>query len=143
MKLTRYEPWALLNDFHQEIGKVFRPELREQSNPVNQWIPPVDIQEADDHYELRMDIPGVEPDAIDVIVDNGYLVITGERNEKREWTGEGYRYKERVEGYFSRRFKLPDTSVSGDINAKSQHGVLCVTIAKPAEARVRRIDVTH
>lgn len=144
MSTMRYQPWVMLNDFNRELDRVLRARQQEQANPVNNWTPPVDIHEEKDRFCLNMDLPGVDPKAIEVSMEKGVLVISGERKAKQAKGDEkGYHRQERVQGTFNRRFKLPDSADASEITAKSEHGVLQVVIKKRTEQLPRRITITH
>ena len=65
MKLTRYDPWRMMDDWRQEMGRVLTPFMHEDdiSHVVGEeWVPAVDIKEEEDKYVLHADIPGVKPE---------------------------------------------------------------------------------
>ncbi|MEN8167876.1 MAG: Hsp20/alpha crystallin family protein [Pseudomonadota bacterium] len=144
MSTMRYEPWLMLHDFNREMDRLMRTQQQEQANPVNSWIPAVDIREEKDQFSLSVDLPGVDPKTIEVSMEKGVLEISGERkvlaakDEERH-----YHQQERVEGSFKRRFKLPESADETEITAKSEHGVLEVVIKKRLEQLPRRITITH
>lgn len=136
----RYRPLALLDRLLAE-DDVGGPLFGREPDSVTDWLPAVDIQEEPEHYLLRADLPGVDPDKIDVTMENGVLTIRGNRDtEKRENRG-GFQRYERVRGSFLRRFTLPDTANGEDIKAQTRNGVLEVTIPKHPKVQPRRIDV--
>jgi HSP20 family protein len=101
----------------------------------------VDIKENEESYVLHADIPGVDPKDIEIDMEDGVLSIRGERRIDEEQEGENYRRVERVRGSFYRRFNLPDTVDAERITARSNHGVLEVTIPKQEKVKPRRITV--
>src|SRR5262245_50138132 len=73
------------------------------------WVPAADLFEQDDELVIRVELPGVEKDAIDVQIEDGQLVVSAERKREAEVEqGNVYRL-ERVHGQFTRRFELPPT----------------------------------
>jgi HSP20 family protein len=105
------------------------------------WTPNVDIKEDKDHFTVRADVPGVDPKDIEVTLDKGMLTIRGERKEEKKDEREGYRCVERFSGAFYRRFTLPDTADAEKVSARTDKGVLEVTIPKTAERQAKRIKV--
>jgi HSP20 family protein len=101
----------------------------------------VDIKEEADRFVLYADIPGVDPDAIDIQMDKGLLTIKGERSSVRREEGERYSRVERSHGVFHRRFALPDSADPDGITASGEHGVLEIVIPKRPETTPRRIRV--
>ena len=108
---------------------------------TSDWTPAVDIKETESEFLIRADIPGVNPDDIDVHMENGMLTIKGERKSETKDEREGYKRIERHRGTFYRRFSLPDTANADKISAKSNHGVLEITIPKQEKAQARKIQV--
>lgn len=151
MLLTTYNPWhtmRLVNKMNRAfpLGAV---DTR-KSTPANAtWIPAVDIEENGNEFLITADIPGVDPEKIEITADSGYLSIKGERafeasNEtetENENGGERYSRVERVHGSFLRRFALPDTADADAITARGSNGVLKVHIPKRASLQPKRIEV--
>ncbi len=140
MALRRYEPWGLVNQLQREMNQMMSAG-NNGSETVSDWAPAVDIKENEGSYILHADIPGVEPKDIRIDMEDGVLTVRGERHSDTEEEGENYRRVERVRGTFFRRFSLPDTADAENISAKSNHGVLEVTIPKQAKVKPRRITV--
>ncbi len=145
MSLVRYNnPWNLFNQLQREL---INPELAKLNDDENvataSWAPSVDISENDVEFKLVADIPGVNPDDIDISMEKGVLTIKGERNTETVEEKENFRRVERQSGTFYRRFTLPDSADSDKIAAKSEHGVLTITIPKQEVALSRRIEVQH
>jgi len=105
------------------------------------FLPAVDIQETQDSYLLRADVPGVPADAIDISVKDGVLTVTGERQSERKTSEAGYHRVERAYGRFQRSFALPKGVHSEGIEARVDNGVLTVTIPKPVAAVPHKIEV--
>ncbi|MGN6512094.1 MAG: Hsp20/alpha crystallin family protein [Lysobacteraceae bacterium] len=123
-------------------GTPFDLRHRDESSVVtSQWAPPVDIREEPDRFVLHADIPGVEPEDIEVHMDRGMLAIKGERRVGQHRDEGRYARVERMHGQFHRRFALPDSADPDRISASGRNGVLEVVIPKRAEARPRRIQV--
>ncbi len=146
MSLVRYNnPWNLLNTLQREL---YDPAFRHSDNDdasvaTANWAPSVDISENDKEFTLLADIPGVDPKDIDISMEKGVLTIKGERSSENVEEGENYRRVERESGQFYRRFTLPDSADADKIEAKSEHGVLKITIPKQEVAVSRRIEVKH
>lgn len=148
MSITRYSPWLGHNGLQDELKQVFDKFFGEaeadQSNVVtSQWAPRVDIREDANRFLIQADIPGVDPQDIEIHMDKGILSIRGERkSESREQT-ERYSRIERSHGTFYRRFALPDSANADGITASGSHGVLEISIPKRPESTPRRIEVNR
>jgi HSP20 family protein len=106
-------------------------------------VPAVDIHEEPERYVISADVPGVDPNAIEVSMENGVLTISGaRRSERSEERASGARRVERLYGNFYRRFALPDTADADNVEARSVNGVLEVTIPKKAQPQPKKITVS-
>ncbi len=146
MSLIRYNnPWNLFNQLQRELVNPELGKLNDDDASVAtaNWAPSVDISENDKAFTLVADIPGVNPDDIDISMEKGVLTIKGERNTENIEEKENYRRVERQSGSFYRRFTLPDSADAEKIAAKSEHGVLTITIPKQEVAVSRRIEIQH
>jgi len=140
MNLMRYEPWGPARSLHREIDRLFRDTSR---NPdvVADWVPAVDLREEDDRFLLHVDVPGVDPKDIDIAVEDGVLSLSGQRDSIAADNKEGLRRAERVTGKFFRRFTLPDGIDPEAVLARSENGVLEISIPKAAQAQRKRVLV--
>ncbi|HEB93595.1 MAG TPA: Hsp20/alpha crystallin family protein [Gammaproteobacteria bacterium] len=145
MTLVRYEPWNVLQQLQREMNSLFDnrlPAEGENGNIVtSDWAPAVDIKEEDDRFLVLADIPGVDPEDIEVNMENGILSIKGERKSEHTEEKEGYKRVERAYGAFHRRFTLPESADPEGIKAKSRHGSLEIVIPKREAVQPRRISV--
>ena len=140
MTVVRYEPWALVSRFQKDIDRLFGTPHTTAAD-TGAWLPPVDIHEEGTQFLLHIDLPGVDPKAVEVTSDHGVLTIRGQREETRRDAREGYRRIERVTGEFQRRFSLPETADTQNIKAKVVNGVMEVSIPKLAQVQPHRITV--
>ena len=146
MNVTRFEPWSLINLLHQDLDQIAGRRYGGAGNDNNgssvaDWVPAVDILEEKERYVLRAEVPGVNPEDIDVNMENGVLSVSGGRHKESSEEADGMRRIERVSGKFYRRFNLPDTADAEEISASSANGILEVVILKQPEVRARRITV--
>jgi len=143
---TRYEPWALVSQLQNDINKVFgNLNDTESSSATAEWIPAVDVSEYADRFELLVDLPGVEPQSVEITLDNGVLSVSGQRHEERRTGNDGapqQQRRERRQGRFYRRFILPDTADADKVNATGRNGVLEISIPKHPKSQPRRITVS-
>jgi len=148
MSIHRRDPLSLFDYMQQELSKLHNtPSSSRQDDNGNvvtsDWAPAVDIKEEDNRYLITADIPGVKPDEIEINMEEGILSIKGERESNKEVEKENYKRIERSHGVFYRRFTMPDNSDADKISAKSEHGVLEISIPKKEAAQPRKISVTH
>ena len=143
MSLTRYNPWSVFDQLQRELNMPMTKFDTEDNGNIAtaNWAPAVDIKEDDKAFTLLADIPGVDPEDIEVTMDKGVLTIKGERQSEKKTEEENYKRVERQYGVFYRRFTLPDSANAEAIEAQSEHGVLKITIPKQEVAQSRRISV--
>jgi HSP20 family protein len=122
-------------------GNLFQNATDESSVVTSQWVPRVDIKEEADRFLLYADLPGVDPQNIEVQMDKGMLTIKGERHEESVRENERFSRIERRHGVFHRRFALPDSADPEGISASGHNGVLTISIPKRPESTPRRIQV--
>ena len=140
MTVVRYEPWALVSRLQKDIDRLFgAPHTTAAESGA--WLPPVDIHEEASQFVLSVDLPGVEPKAVEITSEQGVLTIRGHREQAQREAREGYRRVERMSGEFQRRFSLPETADTQNIRAKAVNGVLEVAIPKLAQVQPHRITV--
>lgn len=148
MRTTLYDPFSTLRRLQDDINRAFGSALVNgedaSASAVSHWTPAVDVHEESNAFVIRADVPGVDPDTIDVTMENGVLTLSGERKaEHTEEASNGTaRRIERVYGNFYRRFSLPDTADAERVEAKSNHGVLEITIPKKEQVQPKRIKVS-
>ena len=141
MSLIRYQPWGLPYRLPRNLDRAFANRGNTGSESAASWLPVVDIQEEDERFVLRLDVPGVDPGDIELSLDDGVLSLSGRRADEWRDQRETLRRAERVSGSFHRRFTLPDTADTEAVKASSRHGVLEVVIPKQTRSQPRRITV--
>ncbi len=138
MSLVRYEPWSMLAQLRREMDRAMGED---NFAAASDWMPAVDIKEDEKNFTITADIPGVDAKDIEVHAENGLLTIRGERENEKKEEREGYKRIERSYGSFFRRFTLPDSADTDKIAAKTEKGVLTVTIPKHAKVLPKKIEV--
>jgi HSP20 family protein len=145
MALVPYREWQPFTQLRDEINRLFNTlDEAETSGATATWVPPVDIYEYDDRFELYVDLPGVDPNEVEVTLANGVLTLSGERSTEKRADKNQHEVQMRIErgtGRFYRRFILPDSIDSENITARGRNGVLEISIQKQAKAQPRRIKV--
>jgi HSP20 family protein len=104
-------------------------------------VMPMDAFEKDGTYTLRFDLPGIDPESVDVTVESGRLTVTASRpNEDTE--GVNWLVRERPAGQYSREIRLGQSLDVSQVEATHEQGVLTVRIPVRAEAKPHRVAVT-
>jgi HSP20 family protein len=106
------------------------------------WLPAVDVYEDKDTLQVKAELAGLKKEDIEISLQDGYLVLSGERKqEEKKDSGEVYR-SERWVGRFHRTISLPCRVAADKIEATYNEGVLTVTLPKAEEAKPKQIPIT-
>ena len=127
--------------FSGDLHRLFNTLFEDRSAPQQRWMPAMDLVEADDHFVLKADLPGLVEEDVSLEVRDNALTISGERKAEHESRERGWYRVERSFGRFSRSLSLPDGIDPDAISAAFDRGVLTVTIPKPEQRKPRRIQI--
>lgn len=107
--------------------------LRNFGHRVADWLKPASAASSDgDAYSISMELPGVSEQDVDLSLNNGALIIRGEKKTETEKKGDTWYFSERQYGAFSRTFQLPEDADSEKASASMKDGVLTVTVPRIA-----------
>lgn len=144
--LVRFTPRHDLFDLQREFDTVFNRFFPAVSNTETKgtslWSPRVDLGENETTYFVRLDIPGIAKDDLDINLKDNVLTISGER--KLEETSEDTTFfrREAFYGTFSRSFRLPNEVNAEGIEANYTDGVLHIVIPKAEKAQPKQIRIS-
>jgi len=141
MHVIRYEPFTLFDQIQNRGLAGSAIGYRGDEAVAAAWVPSVDVKEEAERFVIHADVPGVDPQAIQVSLEDGVLTIQGERKSEARETSDGWTRVERLSGKFLRHFTLPDTAAAEGISAKGVNGVLEIVIPKLAKVQPRKIEV--
>src|SRR5438046_6758176 len=141
--LNRWEPSRGTTTLQEQFNRVFGDMLERAGDESNltPWAPAVDIFETEHELVVKADLPDVDPQNLDIRVENNILTIRGERKFENKVNEENYLRVERSYGSFSRSFQLANSVNSEAIKADYQNGVLTLSIPKREEAKPKQIKV--
>jgi HSP20 family protein len=129
------------NRLRQEVNQLvnlFSPGAEPFFSRV---YPAINLTEEGDHFYVRAELPGVNPEGLDISVIEGKLMIRGERKIEVEDQKTNYHRREREAGFFRRTIALPLKVDSGKVSASMSNGVLTITLPKSEETIPRKITV--
>lgn len=138
--LTKWDPvrGRLAKFFDRSL---LRGAVEESPLAKAEWMPPTDIRESGSEYLIKAELPGLAKEDVRVSVENGALVISGERRSDPEETGVTWYRVERSYGAFMRSFMLPGDVDAGRISAGFQDGVLELRLPKERGTKPGNIEV--
>jgi HSP20 family protein len=105
------------------------------------WEPALDFSENPKEYLVRLDIPGVARDDLDVAMNGNFLTVSGKRELNKREKGEDYLWEERVEGRFTRTLRLPGPVQEAKIEALYNDGILTIKLPKMEQAMRSKIAI--
>jgi len=148
--VAKREPQTSRGFFRRPLQSI-REEMQDLVSQVlgdeaPSWFPAsiapnIDVSETDHAVEVRMDLPGIKPEEIDIQLSNNLLTVSGERKEEKEEKGKTFHRVERRMGSFSRSVLLPCCVQETKVDAKYQNGVLSISLPKTEEAKSHKIKV--
>jgi HSP20 family protein len=142
--VTRWEPFRGLATLHEQMNRLFDERLfrgRPDDSVLTNWAPAVDIYETPDELVVKAEVPDIDPDDIDIGVENNVLTIRGERKLDNSVSEDNYLRVERAYGTFTRSFALSKTLDAESIKAEYRDGVLTLRAPKWEEAKPKQIKV--
>ena len=144
MTLVKWEPFRDLMAMQDRMTRLIDETLsRIMKEEVGKgvWSPPVDILERGNEVVLKIDLPGLSQNEIEVRVEENNLIVQGERRFIKEALDENYIQMERPYGPFRRVFNIPRTIDQENIKASSKDGVLRVILPKRQGAQLKQVLV--
>ena len=146
MSIIRWEPFRDLvstqDRFNQLFNETFACAFGDQPEGTpHAWVPPVDIYETADSVVLKAELPGINPDDVEIRIEGNTLHLKGERKFEKEVKEEKFHRVERSQGTFTRGFSLPNTVDANKVKAEYENGILTLTMPRREEAKPRTIKV--
>jgi len=142
MQLTRWNPFVELDEIQNRLNRLFVDQAaKTPGEAFADFAPTVDIQETDDEFIVKADLPDVKKEDVKVHLQDGVLAIEGERHQEKNQTGKRFHRMEREYGKFVRRFAMPTEIDPDKVRAEFKEGVLNVILPKAPAAKPKVIDV--
>ena len=147
--LTRFVPFrspladvaVLQNRLNAIFNDFARPEGEQESLAMGNFIPPVDVYEDAHQLVLKLEVPGIKQEDLDVRLENQTLTVKGERKFEKDEKEENFHRIERRYGSFTRTFTLPQMVDTSTPKASYEHGVLTIALPKKEAAKPRQVKV--
>jgi len=137
--------FGMLENFRREMNQLFERfgdgERETEPSIKSSWMPRLNLSETEAAYEVRVDLPGLTADAVNVELRHGDLWITGERQDDFDDKGRNWHRIECCYGPFRRVVRLGDDVDPAHVEAQYRDGVLHVTVPKTESARTQRIEI--
>jgi len=142
---TRNDPFSRM---HREMDRMFEDFLGGVRPAGAELLlrPSVDIAESRKEYRVSVEVPGIDPEEIDLRVEGDALIVSGEKRQESEQEEEGFHRIERSYGEFRRVLALPDDADPDNIGADFKNGVLKIRIPKRPESErkgAHKVEIKH
>ena len=132
-------------DLWREMDKVFDRFFGDMRWPARsiagQFIPALDVSENDAEFVIKAELPGIDPEEVDINLTGNLLSIKGEKKDEKEEKGDGFHRMERSYGSFSRSFQLPCEVQEDKIKAHYKNGVLDLRLPKVESAKRKSVKI--
>jgi HSP20 family protein len=147
MAIQRWDPVRGLRQLHEQLNRLFEDALARSGGTADgaataAWKPPLDLFEEAGRYVLRADLPGLSAAEVSLRVQDGRLVLSGERRPDAAIARESYLRAERPAGAFAAEVTLPPSVDEQRIEARHRNGVLEISLPKRSESTPSRIRVS-
>ncbi len=133
MALIIWEPFGDIDRFFEDLPSLAFPKMG--------WDLAVDVYEKDNNVIAEMNLPGIDPEKIDISVEDNYLRVTGSREESKEEKQKHYYSKEIRRGSFERMVRLPATVQKSKVTAEYKNGGLTITLPKTTETKTGKVKI--
>lgn len=132
-----------LTSLRDEIDRIFDFAMpTRDSGLFGGWTPTLDVYDENDSFLVKVELPGMKKEDIDISLREGVLTVSGERKQEHEAKeGESFR-SERYFGRFQRSVTLPAMVDASKVTATYKDGVLTIDLPKAEEAKPKRIEVS-
>lgn len=136
-------PWWMTPFGREPLGDIFfdRPYPEWRRDMGEEVTPSIDFSEKDGKYFLTAELPGIKKDDISITIEDGYVTLTGKKEENKEENGSNYYLKETRYGSFSRSFRLPGKVDENKVDATYKEGVLTVVMPHEEETETKKIEI--
>lgn len=139
MALLRWDPWGELASLQRDMNEAFTRSGG--MGRTGSLLPAIDAFRTDEGTVVRVELPGMKHEDVDVSAHDGMLTICGERTVGDEVEDDAWIRRERAYGRFERSFTLPEGTDPDAIEATFDDGVLELTIPHPEERKPRKIEI--
>ena len=137
MKIVRWNPqinrMRYFNEFERYLGQ-------QMDKPGYRGLP-LDVVESGEDYVVKASVPGINPDDVEITIEEDVLTIKGDYAKDSETEEETYLIRERRAGSFGRSIRFPVEVNAEAVDATYENGVLTLTVPKVEEMKPKRVEI--
>lgn len=141
MAINRWDPFGSFQTMRDMMDRMVREPMFGAWPGAGAMAPPMEVTEDSNEYQVRLAIPGVRPEDVQIQLEQNVLTINGEMRADQGREGRRTLHQERNYGAFSRSIALPGSIDADKVSAQFEYGVLTVTMPKHEAARPRSIQI--
>jgi HSP20 family protein len=144
MTLQRWDPFNELRRMQETMNHLWRGfgASTTEGQEMETWAVPLDVVQQGDNFVIHASMPGVNPDNVDVSIEDDVLTIRGQSAHESEHKEGNYLMRERRSGSFYRALRLPDTVDTDQAHPSYEHGVLTITIPRAESKKAKQLKVS-
>lgn len=140
-RIVRWNPVREMMALQSAMNRLMDESFDELTPGMRRWDLAVDLVETDDSFIVKASLPGINPDDMDITVEDDTLTIKGETQVDEDFEEKSYHIRERRFGGFTRSLRLPTAINAENIEAVYENGVLTLTIPKAEAVKPKKISV--
>ncbi|MCE2458826.1 MAG: Hsp20/alpha crystallin family protein [Dehalococcoidia bacterium] len=141
MTMQRFDPFAEMRRMDSAFNRLWNPGVQAQDSAGARWDIAMDVVQDGDDLIVRASLPGVDPDDIQVTLEDGLLTIEGETGSETQEQKGDYLLRERRFGRFHRALRLPNSVDAEQAQPSYANGVLTITVPKQEAKKARRLEI--
>ena len=147
MTLRRYNPFEELLRLQRELERLARgalvptQELEREVEERLKHLMPLEVYETPNEFVVKVELPGVKKEDVEILIRDNYLVIKAEKKEEVEEEKQHVHVKERVYGKFERVIPLPPDLDTDNVKASFKDGVLEIRFPKKSATKEKKIEI--
>ena len=138
MAVLRWDPWGEMALLQRDVNQLLG---RTNGRRAEFHVPPMDVFRTGEGLTVRMELPGMRPEDVEVSFNDGVLTVAGERKLDVDVAEDAWVVRERGVGRFERSFSVPKETDANAITASFDAGMLELNIPAPPERRPHKIEI--
>lgn len=135
------DPFRSVEQLFDELWRGWPGRFFQTDTTQPMLRPAMDVIENDNSITVRLDLPGLTVDDVQVEMEDNTLTINGSIGDTVEKEGDRYHYRERYSGSFQRSLRLPNSIDASQVEASFENGVLNIVLPKLPQAQPKKIDI--
>ena len=140
MAMLRWDPWSEVAMLQRDVDRLLG-RAAPNGRDGGALLPPMDVYRDGDGFTVRVELPGMRPEDVEVSANDGVLTVAGERKLDAGIAEEAWIRRERPVGRFERSLSLPEGTDPSGVRASFDNGVLELHVPHPPQRRPHRIQV--